>query len=32
MIDYILQIKKDKINHTGKFIHQAGKEGRKQSI
>jgi len=25
MIDYILQIKKDKFNHTGKFIHQAGK-------
>ena len=25
MIDYILQIKKDKFNRTGKFIHQAGK-------
>ena len=25
MIEYILQIKKEKFNRTGKFIHQAGK-------
>ena len=25
MIEYILQIKKEKFNHAGKFIHKAGK-------
>ncbi|KYC77288.1 hypothetical protein B4090_0505 [Bacillus licheniformis] len=32
MIEYILQIKKEKFNRTGKFIHLGRKEGRKQSI